>query len=96
MDLGEEVNLLVDKVKDSLCAFINSYSGDQGMEGYRAIVEEIGSMDGPTWQREKEELRSRISELDRRAGETGCIFYSVKYNRFMGVRSDWKDDSLSA
>jgi radical SAM superfamily enzyme YgiQ (UPF0313 family) len=96
MDLGEEVNLLVDKVKDSLCTFINGYSDGQEMEGYRAIVEEIESMDRPTWQREKEELRSRITELDRRAGETGRTFYSVKYNRFMGVRSDWKDDSLSA
>jgi anaerobic magnesium-protoporphyrin IX monomethyl ester cyclase len=96
MDLGEEVNLLVEKIKDALCTFVNGYTGDRGMEDYRAIVEEIESLDADTWQKEKERLRAHISELDRTAGEKGRTFYTVKYNRFMGVRSDWKDDSLSA
>lgn len=96
MDLGPEVNLLVDKVKDCLCAFINGYSGDTGLAGYRTLVEKIETLDGDGWQNAKEGLLEQISVLDGAMREKGTTFYSVKYNRFMGVRSDWKDDSLSA
>lgn len=96
MDLGEEVNLLVDKIKDSLCAFVNGYTGDRGLEGYRDIVEEIESLDSETWQKKKERLRTDIRGLDETVREKGRTFYTVRYNRFMGVRSDWKDDSLSS
>ena len=37
-----------------------------------------------------------LKALDLRMERAGKPYYSVKYNAFMGVRSDWTDDSLSA
>jgi F420-dependent methylenetetrahydromethanopterin dehydrogenase len=37
-----------------------------------------------------------MNMLDKEMEAKGICYYMVKYNPFMGVRSDWKDDSLSA
>ncbi len=93
MDLGAEVNLLVDKVKHSLCAFVNGYGG---LEDYRDVVSRIESLDETAWDERKEALLREIGILDKRVKKAGSAHYEVKYNRFMGVRSDWEDDNLSA
>ncbi len=38
----------------------------------------------------------RMNMLDKEMEENQKCFYTVKYNPFMGVRSDWKDDSILA
>ncbi len=96
MDLGEEANLLVDKVQHLFCTFVNGHAELGGDTGYRDIVERIESAERSTWEQEKKSFADEIAEMDRRAAEEGRLHYSVKFNRFMGVRSDWEDDSLSA
>ncbi len=93
MDLGEEVNLLVSKVKDTLCAFVNSYGG---IPEYEKIVSEIESCDEAAWRTGKEAILREIERINEQMGETGRLYYRVRYNRFMGVRSDWEDDHISA
>jgi anaerobic magnesium-protoporphyrin IX monomethyl ester cyclase len=96
MNLGEDVNLLVDKAKNHLCAFVNKYSEEGGAESYRQLVDRIEAAERSDWEREKKAFASEIEKLDREAADQDKLHYSVKFNRFMGVRSDWEDDSLSA
>ena len=93
MDLGSEVNLLVAKAKDTFCAFINGYAG---IPEYERIVSEIDGLDDTAWRFRKGQIEAEISRADARMAETGQRHYRVRYNRFMGVRSDWEDDSISA
>ena len=93
MDLGEEVNLLVSKVKDTFCAFVNGYAA---IPEYEGIVSEIESLDEEGWGREKEAALRTIERIDGDMATAGKLHYRVKYNRFMGVRSDWEDDHISA
>jgi radical SAM superfamily enzyme YgiQ (UPF0313 family) len=93
MDLGEETNLLVDKAKDHFCAFVNAYAG---LPEYREVVSQIESWDGQTWQAKKPEIGRRIEEIDGKTRETGRRHYEVRYNRFMGVTSDWEDNHIPA
>jgi hypothetical protein len=53
-------------------------------------------MDRTTWHREREYMVKEIEMLDKQMEELGKVHYTVKYNPFMGVRSDWTDDSISA
>ncbi len=96
MKLGDDVDLYCDKVKSILCAFVNARSGLQNTEGFRRLVDEIESMDLNTWQDKKENIFKMVEKLNEEMEKSGGLYYTVKYNPFMGVRSDWKDDSISS
>jgi hypothetical protein len=53
-------------------------------------------MDEKTWREKKEGILDRVEQLNREMEKSGGLHYTVRYNPFMGVRSDWKDDSISA
>jgi anaerobic magnesium-protoporphyrin IX monomethyl ester cyclase len=96
MNLGEEVNLLIDKVQHLFCTFVNGYADPNGDTQYRELVDRIEAAERASWEEEKKSFAAEIAEMDKRAATEGRIHYTVKFNRFMGVRSDWEDDSLSA
>jgi anaerobic magnesium-protoporphyrin IX monomethyl ester cyclase len=93
MSLGAETDLLVDKAKDLFCAFVNGYAD---VREYREIVSQVESYDELTWKARRAEVGEELQMIDRRMRETGRRHYAVRYNRFMGVRSDWEDDHISA
>ncbi len=96
MRLGPEVDLYCDKVKSILCAFVNARSGLEHTEGFRRLVEEIEAMDEAAWHQRKESILRAVEGLNEDMEKSGGLHYTVRYNPFMGVRSDWKDDSISA
>lgn len=96
MRLGEEEDLLVEKLKTFFCAFVNAYSNVDGKGKYMAVVEELKKLKRDEYLQNKENILKLISEIDSEMERESKIFYRVKYNDFMGVRSDWKDDNLSA
>jgi len=96
MDLGEEVNLLVDKLQRHFCIFVNGHADLGGDERYRELIDRIEAAERSSWEEEKKSFAAEIEEMDKQAAEQGTLHYTVKFNRFMGVRSDWKDDNLSA
>ena len=93
MDLGGEVNLLVRKVKDHFCAFANGYAG---IPEYARIVSAIEACDEEAWHAQKGLMAKEIERIDEGMRRTGQQHYAVRYNRFMGVRSDWEDDHIPA
>jgi anaerobic magnesium-protoporphyrin IX monomethyl ester cyclase len=96
MRLGPETDLFVDKVKSLFCLFVNGYAGLDGRDRYRELLTEVENMPEARWQAEKAGLVDRVKRLDMEVEKEGKSYYTVKYNPFMGVRSDWKDDSTSA
>ncbi len=96
MRLGPDVDLYCDKVKTVLCAFVNARSGLEHTEGFRSLAEEIENMDEKTWREKKASILDRVEELNQEMEKSGGLHYTVRYNPFMGVRSDWKDDSIFA
>ncbi|HPP05840.1 MAG TPA: hypothetical protein PLW88_00615, partial [Syntrophorhabdaceae bacterium] len=96
MDLGEEENLLVDKIKNQFCLFVNGY-GNMDNEGkYLSLIKRLEDMDRALWEKEKDRIKAYAEEIDSEMAEKGLLHYTVRYNPFMGVRSDWEDDSLSS
>ncbi len=93
MDLGTDVNLYVKQVKDCFCAFVNGYAH---IPESARIVSRVESMGPGAWEAEKALIASEIGGADERMRTSGRQHYEVKYNRFMGVRSDWEDDHIPA
>jgi anaerobic magnesium-protoporphyrin IX monomethyl ester cyclase len=93
MDLGPDMNLLVAKARDFFCTYVNGFAG---LDEYGEIVSKLESMDRDMFTAGKDVIEEQVRLVDAETEKQGTMHYEVKYNRFMGVRSDWKDDSLSA
>jgi hypothetical protein len=96
MLLGPDEDLLIDKLKTLFCLFINGYADIEGGEGYAELLREVEAADRTAWGKDKAGFAERLKLLDKEMADRGKLHYTVKYNRFMGVRSDWQDDSLSS
>jgi radical SAM superfamily enzyme YgiQ (UPF0313 family) len=96
MHLGPKEDLLIEKLKTMFCLFINGYADIDGGDRYARLVREVEDADRATWERNKTKFAERLKTLDKEMADRGKLYYAIKYNRFMGVRSDWQDDSLSS
>ncbi len=96
MMLGEEADLFVNKLKAMFCLFLNGYADMDGQQKYAGLVREVGAATTEGWHEQKELFMERAKMLDKEMEEKKKCFYTIKYNAFMGVRSDWEDDSISA
>jgi anaerobic magnesium-protoporphyrin IX monomethyl ester cyclase len=69
--------------------FVNAYSDLPVADFYRKKVDESLELDAGAW----EQKAGQIEEEDRKISEAfvdqGLSHYAIKYNRFMGVISDY-------
>ncbi len=89
LNFGQAHNLFLKKVGRVMPWFVNAYSDLPVANFYRTKVEEILALDAGAWKKraltiEKEDKRISEEFVDR-----GLSHYAIKYNRFMGVISDY-------
>jgi radical SAM superfamily enzyme YgiQ (UPF0313 family) len=96
MMLGSDVDLFVDKLKTLFCLFVNGCADIDGEQKYRELMKRIELAGEDLWRKEKDLFLKQVNMLDKEMENKGRLYYTVKYNPFMGVRSDWKDNSLSS
>jgi radical SAM superfamily enzyme YgiQ (UPF0313 family) len=89
LDFGDKQNLFLKKVGRALPWFVNAYSRLPVAEVYREKVEEIMGMDAATWARKTDQIIAEDSALSEHFVRQGLSHYAIKYNRFMGVISDY-------
>jgi anaerobic magnesium-protoporphyrin IX monomethyl ester cyclase len=89
LDFDPEHNLLLKKIGRIMPWFVNAYSDLPVAGFYRDKVEEILAMDETQWDRICGSLLDRDKEYSQEHGRHGLSHYAVKYNRFMGVISDY-------
>lgn len=89
LNFGPEHNLFLKKVGRIMPWFVNAYSDLPVADFYRKKVDEILELDAGAW----EQKAGQIEEEDRKISEAfvdqGLSHYAIKYNRFMGVISDY-------
>ncbi len=69
--------------------FINAESNLVVADFYRKKVEEILALDEKSWERRSAYIEQEDSELSDKFVNQGLSHYAIKYNRFMGVISDY-------
>ena len=93
LDFGEEENLFIDKLGKCMPWFVNSrldrFRDAPAAPRYREVVERVLAMDAEAWAR----FEPTVREVDRRLSAESAardeMHYAIRYNAFMGVRSDY-------
>ncbi|UCD49417.1 MAG: B12-binding domain-containing radical SAM protein [Phycisphaerales bacterium] len=89
LDFDPKHNFLLKKIGRIMPWFVNAYSDLPVADFYRGKIEEILAMDEAEWDRLSASLLDRDKEYSKRHCEKGLSHYAIKYNRFMGVISDY-------
>ena len=69
--------------------FVNAYSDLPVAELYRQKVDQILALDEKSWQHRAPHIEQEDREISTGFVKQGLSHYAIKYNRFMGVISDY-------
>ncbi len=89
LEFGPEHNFLLARIGRIMPWFVNAWSNLPTAQFYRDQVEDILRMNEAEWGQVAPHLHERDAEYSRRFCEQGLSHYAIKYNRFMGVISDY-------
>jgi hypothetical protein len=93
LDFGPEENLFIAKLGTCMPWFVNArldaYREAPAARRYRPLVDEVLALDEAGWAAFAPRVRALDRELSDACVAAGELHYSIRYNAFMGVRSDW-------
>ncbi len=94
LDFGATQNLLVDKLGKCMPWFVNArlahfHPGEPTSRRYAPLVERVLAMNFDEWAEFKLTARELDAEYSAAATAAGELHYAIRYNDFMGVRSDF-------
>jgi len=89
LQFDSEHNLLLRKIGRIMPWFVNANSDLPVADFYREQTDNILAMDEEQWLEASPGLLERDQEYSQRFSQEGLSHYAVKYNRFMGVISDY-------
>jgi hypothetical protein len=69
--------------------FVNAHSDLAVADFYRKKVEELLALDEKSWQKRTPHIEQEDKEISKKFVSQGLSHYAIKYNRFMGVISDY-------
>jgi anaerobic magnesium-protoporphyrin IX monomethyl ester cyclase len=86
---GRAQDLLLKKVGRAMPWFVNAYSDLPVADFYRHKVDEILQLDENSWQQRAPRIEQEDREISAGFVQQELSHYAIKYNRFMGVISDY-------
>ena len=89
LNFGKEHNLFLKKVGRIMPWFVNAHSNLPVADFYRKKVEEILALDEKSWEKRTAYIEQEDNEISEKFINQGLSHYAIKYNRFMGVISDY-------
>jgi len=89
LTFGDEHNFLLKKIGRIMPWFVNASSSLPVADFYREKVEALLAMDESEWEHVSPTLLDRDKKYSLQHCKEGLSHYAVKYNRFMGVISDY-------
>jgi radical SAM superfamily enzyme YgiQ (UPF0313 family) len=92
LDFGAEHNLWLSKVLTAFPWYVNARSGLACSSRYRELVDEIEALPAAEWKTAADHIRERDTAEARAQSAQGNQHYAIRFNPFMAVRSDWKED----
>jgi tRNA A37 methylthiotransferase MiaB len=86
---GNEHDLFLKKVGRVMPWFVNAHSNLPVAAFYRRRVDDILALDAREWQQRSQWIEQEDREISQKFMARGLSHYAIKYNRFMGVISDY-------
>ncbi|MBN1974286.1 MAG: B12-binding domain-containing radical SAM protein [Sedimentisphaerales bacterium] len=89
LEFSPEHDLLLKKIGCIMPWFVNAYSDLPAAKFYSGKIKEILTMDEDQWNKISKNLRHEDKKYSLEFSGKGMSHYAIKYNRFMGVISDY-------
>ena len=89
LNFGQEHNLFLRKVGRIMPWFVNAYSDLPVAKFYRRKIDEILALDAAAWEKRAVQIEAEDKQISNEFVARGLSHYAIKYNRFMGVISDY-------
>ena len=89
LNFSADHNLFLKKVGRIMPWFVNAYSDLPAAPFYKKKIEEILKMDATSWEERSRHIEEEDKEISAGFVRQGLRHYALKYNRFMGVISDY-------
>ncbi|MBI5362253.1 MAG: radical SAM protein [Planctomycetes bacterium] len=93
LDFGAEENLFIDKLGAVMPWFVNSrmerFHDSPASKRYHALVADVLRMTRDEWGAFKPRVKDVDRELASACTQANELHYAIRYNKFMGVRSDY-------
>ncbi len=89
LDFGEEQNLLIDKLAKTYPWFVNAHTDFRCAPLYEKLTRMVLAMDRQGWEKVRDEMRALDKEISDTLSAPNDQHYAIRFNPFMGVRSDW-------
>jgi radical SAM superfamily enzyme YgiQ (UPF0313 family) len=93
LDFGPEESLFLDKLATCMPWFVNArmsaHRHAPASARYQPLVERVLAMGEAEWHAFKPQVRALDADLSAAALDAHELHYSIRYNAFMGVRSDY-------
>jgi anaerobic magnesium-protoporphyrin IX monomethyl ester cyclase len=89
LEFGPEQDLLLKKIGKIMPWFVNAYSDFPVADFYARKIEDILAMDEDQWIQASARLQDEDKKYSLEFSKKGLSHYAIKYNRFMGVISDY-------
>ncbi len=89
LNFGKEHNLFLKKVGRIMPWFVNAHSNLPVADFYRKKVEDILALDEKSWEKRSVSIEQEDNDISEKFVNRGLSHYAIKYNRFMGVISDY-------
>jgi radical SAM superfamily enzyme YgiQ (UPF0313 family) len=89
LNFGRDHNLFLKKVGRIMPWFVNAYSDLSVADFYRKKVDGILALDEKSWEKRSVSIEEEDKEISAKFVNQGLSHYAIKYNRFMGVISDY-------
>jgi tRNA A37 methylthiotransferase MiaB len=89
LKFGREHNLFLKKVGRIMPWLVNAHSNLAVADFYRKKVDEILALDEKSWEKRTVHIEQEDNEISDKFVNQGLSHYAIKYNRFMGVISDY-------
>ncbi len=89
LNFGKTHDLFLKKVGRVMPWFVNAQSDFAVADFYRKKVEEILALDEKAWEKRILHIEQEDRDISKKFVRQGLSHYAIKYNRFMGVISDY-------
>ncbi|MCX5896393.1 MAG: radical SAM protein [Proteobacteria bacterium] len=93
LDFGPENNLWIDKLQTIFPWQVNACSQFPAAQTYRDLIDRMEALSARSWQNVQDSIMDIERETSSRLTAAGRDHYAIRFNPFMAVRSNWKEDA---
>jgi hypothetical protein len=92
LNFGPEQNLWIQKLQKIFPWYVNARTPFPAAKEYQSMIQDIEKLPAEAWDARQDRILSIDQETSARLSAAGLEHYAIRFNPFMAVRNDWKDD----